>query len=45
MHGMKIQFDDADTITSVCQAMIDGKEMTDHGATFKRVKSETIGAK
>ena len=45
MHGMTIQFDDADTITSHCQAMINGAEVTDHGATFKRVKSDTSAAR
>lgn len=45
MHGMTISFDDADTITTKCQAIIDGKEMPEHPATFHRVKSETAAVK
>jgi hypothetical protein len=44
MHGMTIQFDDADTMTTLCQAVIDGKEVPAHTATFKRVKTETTAA-
>ena len=39
MHGTTIQFDDADTITTRCKAIMDGKEMPEHPTTFKRVKS------
>jgi hypothetical protein len=39
MHGVTIQFDDADTITTRCKALVDGKEMAEHPTTFKRVKS------
>ncbi len=39
MHGVTIQFDDADTITTRCKALVDGKEMPEHPTTFKRVKS------
>lgn len=39
MHALSITFDDADTITTSCKAMMDGKEMTEQPATFKRVKS------
>jgi hypothetical protein len=38
MHAMSISFDDADTITTSCQAMISGKEVPDHATTLKRVK-------
>ncbi len=37
MHSLTIQFDDADTITTRCKALIDGKEMPDHPSTLKRV--------
>ena len=39
MHALTITFDDADTITTSCKAFIDGKEMAEHPATLKRVKS------
>ena len=39
MHSMTISFDDADTVTTHCQAFIDGKEAPDHPCTLKRVKS------
>jgi hypothetical protein len=39
MHALTIQFDDADTITTSCRALIDGKEMPEHPTTLKRVKS------
>ena len=39
MHGLTIRFDDADTITSSCVAMMDGKVMEEHPTTLKRVKS------
>jgi hypothetical protein len=38
MHGMTIRFEDADTISSSCKAIMDGKEMPEHATTFKRVK-------
>ncbi len=38
MHALTIRFDDADTITATCKAIIDGKENEDHPATLKRVK-------
>ena len=38
MHGMVIRFDAADTITSSCKAIMEGKEMPDHATTLKRVK-------
>ena len=39
MHALTITFDDADTITSTCKGIIDGKEMPDHPVVLKRVKS------
>jgi hypothetical protein len=41
MHGMTLRFDDADTITTSCKAIIDGKDMPEHPTTLKRVKAET----
>lgn len=41
MHAMTIRFDDAETITSSCKAIMDGKEVPEHATTLKRVKSET----
>jgi hypothetical protein len=45
MHEMAIEFVDADTISTVCHALVDGRETPDHAATFKRVKPETTAAK
>jgi hypothetical protein len=45
MHGLSIRFDDADTITTACTAIMDGKEMPAHPTTLKRVKAETASAK
>ena len=39
MHALTITFDDPDTITTSCKAIIDGKEMAEHPTTLKRVKS------
>ena len=39
MHALTITFDDGDTITTSCKAIIDGKEMAEHPTTLKRVKS------
>ena len=39
MHALSISFDDADTITTSCKALIDGREMDEHSTTLKRVKS------
>jgi len=39
MHAVSITFDDADTITTSCQAIIDGKEAPEKPTTLKRVKS------
>ena len=38
MHALTITFDDADTITTSCRAIMDGKEMPEHPTTLKRVK-------
>src|SRR3954470_7101297 len=39
MHGLSISFEDADTVTSSCRAIMDGKETPEHPVTLKRVKS------
>src|SRR5258708_32503098 len=39
MHALSITFDNADTITTSCKAIIDGKEMAEHPTTLKRAKS------
>ena len=39
MHSLSIHFDDGDTITTSCKAIIEGKEMEEHPCTLKRVKS------
>jgi len=39
MHALKISFDDPNTITTSCRAIMDGKELPDHPTTLKRVKS------
>lgn len=39
MHAMKIKFEDSDTISTSCKAIMDGKEMPEHPTTLKRVKS------
>jgi hypothetical protein len=41
MHALTIRFDDADTITSSCKAIIDGKEAPHSPTTLKRVKADT----
>jgi len=38
MHALAITFNDTDTITTSCQAIMDGKEMPEHPTTLKRVK-------
>jgi len=38
MHALAITFDDADTITSSCKSIMDGKEAPEHPTTLKRVK-------
>src|SRR5262245_34560316 len=39
MHALTITFDDGDTITTSCKAIMDGKEMPEHPTTLKRVKT------
>jgi len=39
MHALTIHFDDPDTITTTCKAIMDGKETDPHATTLKRVKS------
>lgn len=39
MHALTIHFDDAETITTTCKAIMDGKETEPHSTTLKRVKS------
>jgi hypothetical protein len=39
MHGMTIRFDDADTITTSCKAIVDGKQVEEKASQFKRVKA------
>ena len=39
MHALTITFDDPETITTNCKAIIDGKETDPHPTTLKRVKS------
>jgi hypothetical protein len=38
MHGLTIRFDDANTITTSCKAIIDGKELAEKPTVMKRVK-------
>ncbi len=45
MHALTIHFDDADTITTSCKAIMDGKEMPDHPTTLKRAKSESASTR
>ena len=40
MHALTLRFDDADTLTSSCKALMDGKEMPEQPVTLKRVKTE-----
>ena len=45
MHALTLRFDDADTITSSCKAIIDGKEAPEHPTTLKRVKADAASLK
>lgn len=45
MHALTIRFDDADTITTSCKAIIEGKDLPEHPTTFKRVKTNTASVK
>ena len=39
MHALKLTFEDENTLTASCKAMIDGQEMPEHPTTLKRVKT------
>lgn len=39
MHALTLSFDDEDTITASCKALMDGKEMPEKPTTLRRVKS------
>lgn len=39
MNALTIRFDDADTITATCKAVMDGKEIPEKPTTMKRVKA------
>jgi hypothetical protein len=39
MHALTITFDDADTFTTSCKAIMNGSEMEEKPVTMKRVKS------
>jgi hypothetical protein len=41
MHAMSIRFDDADTITTSCKAIINGQTAPDHETVLKRVKANS----
>jgi hypothetical protein len=45
MHGMTLKFNDADTYTSGCSAIMNGQEMPAHEVVFKRVKTEATAAR
>ena len=38
MHGMTVRFENEDTISTSCKAIIDGKEMPENATILKRVK-------
>ena len=39
MHALSMTFEDANTITTSCKAILDGKEAPEHPTTLKRVSS------
>ena len=41
MNAMTVRFDDANTITTSCKALIEGKEMPHNSTTLKRVPATT----
>ncbi len=45
MHALTLRFDDADTITTSCKSIIEGKECPENSTTFKRVKMDTASVK
>ena len=40
MHALTLTFDDADTLTASCKAIMDGKDMPEKPTTLKRMKQE-----
>jgi hypothetical protein len=45
MHALTIRFDNADTITTSCKAIMEGKEQPEHSTTLKRVSASAAVAK
>lgn len=45
MHALTLRFDDADTITTSCKSLEDGKAMEGKATTLKRVKTDSVAAK
>jgi hypothetical protein len=45
MSGVTIRFDDADTITTRCKAIMDGKAAPEHETVLKRVKDAKVSAR
>ena len=45
MHALTLRFEDADTITSSCKSLMDGKPMEGKATTLKRVKTKSVAAK
>ena len=45
MRGVKIIFNDAETITTVCRGVMNGQETPAHPTTFKRVKAAATAAR
>jgi len=41
MHGITVRFDDANTITTSCKALVNGQEVPEHSTTLKRVEAKT----
>ena len=44
MNGLQIRFDDADTITTSCKAVINGQPTPEKATTLKRVKSGNVSS-
>lgn len=45
MHALTLRFDDANTITSTCQGVMEGKGASEHSVTLKRVAQTTASLK
>jgi hypothetical protein len=45
MRSVKIQFEDPETISLSCKAVMDGKEMPEHSTVLKRVHADAITSK